>query len=89
MQRRRFDDLDVVKKKSNTRGGAWINLVQGEVLPSLLSTFPHFNEPIQEFSFTGTFRQLLPSIAFSFPQTEVLTQNKDKEEDTREERRKK
>ena len=61
--------------------------MQGEVLPPLLSTFPHFNESIKEFSFTGTFRQLLPSIAFSFPQTEVLTQYKDKEEDAWEERR--
>ena len=87
MQRRKFDDLDVVKKKSNTRGGVWINLVQGEVLPPLLSTFPHFNEPIKELSFTGTFRQLLPSIAFPFPQTKILTQYKDKEENAWEERR--
>ena len=84
MQRRRFDDLDVVKQKSNTRGEKWwfwINLMQGEVLPPLLSTFPHFNESIKEFSFTGAFCQLLPSIAFPFSQTEILTQYEDKEED--------
>ena len=55
--------------------------MQGEVLPPLLSPFPHFNESIKEFSFTGTFRQLLPSIAFPFSQTEILTQYEDKEED--------
>ena len=84
MQRRRFDDLDVDKNRSlNTRGKGWfwINLMQGQVLPPLLSPFSHFNEPVKKISFTGSFCQLFSSIAFPFPQTKILTQYEDKEKD--------
>ena len=87
-----YKEMVFTIRKSNTRRRgcrASVDLMQGQIWPSLLSALSYFYQPVQKFAFVCTFRQLFPRISLSFAQTGILAQDKDEEEKTRKKGRKK